>query len=249
MAPSCSGGTRPSSRRGVLDGGRRARRRAGGARRRHGVADGARRAHIHLRRHEHHRPGGGAVHRRRLAERGIVDARCAGVGRRAGAINAALTIMVGGDAAAFERVQPLFEAMGKSITRIGDSGRRPGGQGLQPDPHRGRRAGGGRGAQLRRQSGVDAGQGARGAAGRLRLRRILENHGQRMLDRNFKPGFKAWMHQKDCASSWTRRTAWAWRCRRPRPRRSSSTPWSAAAWARNDSSPRSSCSKAAGAGE
>jgi 3-hydroxyisobutyrate dehydrogenase-like beta-hydroxyacid dehydrogenase len=37
--------------------------------------------------------------------------------------------------------------------------------------------------------------------------RILENHGQRMLERNFKPGFKAWMHQKDCASSWARRTA------------------------------------------
>jgi 2-hydroxy-3-oxopropionate reductase len=27
--------------------------------------------------------------------------------------------------------------------------------------------------------------------------RILDNHGQRMIDRNFKPGFKAWMHQKD----------------------------------------------------
>ena len=27
--------------------------------------------------------------------------------------------------------------------------------------------------------------------------KILENHGQRMIDRNFKPGFKAWMHQKD----------------------------------------------------
>ena len=27
--------------------------------------------------------------------------------------------------------------------------------------------------------------------------RILENHGQRMLDRNFKPGFKSWMHEKD----------------------------------------------------
>jgi 3-hydroxyisobutyrate dehydrogenase-like beta-hydroxyacid dehydrogenase len=27
--------------------------------------------------------------------------------------------------------------------------------------------------------------------------RILENHGQRMLDRNFNPGFKSWMHQKD----------------------------------------------------
>ena len=27
--------------------------------------------------------------------------------------------------------------------------------------------------------------------------KILENHGQRMLDRNFKPGFKSWMHEKD----------------------------------------------------
>ena len=26
---------------------------------------------------------------------------------------------------------------------------------------------------------------------------VLENHGKRMLERNFKPGFKAWMHQKD----------------------------------------------------
>ena len=27
--------------------------------------------------------------------------------------------------------------------------------------------------------------------------KILENHGQRMIDRNFKPGFKSWMHEKD----------------------------------------------------
>ncbi len=37
---------------------------------------------------------------------------------------------------------------------------------------------------------------ARGADGRFCRLKILENHGQRMLDRNFKPGFKSWMHEK-----------------------------------------------------
>lgn len=39
-----------------------------------------------------------------------------------GARNATLTIMVGGAEAAFERARPLFEAMGKTITRMGPSG-------------------------------------------------------------------------------------------------------------------------------
>ena len=43
-------------------------------------------------------------------------------GGEIGAINASLTIMVGGDAAAFERARPVFEAMGKKVTHIGPSG-------------------------------------------------------------------------------------------------------------------------------
>ena len=39
-----------------------------------------------------------------------------------GARNATLSIMVGGDAAAIERVRPLFEIMGKTIVRQGDAG-------------------------------------------------------------------------------------------------------------------------------
>ena len=39
-----------------------------------------------------------------------------------GARNATLSIMVGGDAAAVERVRPLFEIMGKTIVRQGDAG-------------------------------------------------------------------------------------------------------------------------------
>ncbi len=40
-------------------------------------------------------------------------------GGEAGAKNAALTIMVGGPQAAFDRVKPLFEIMGKNITLVG----------------------------------------------------------------------------------------------------------------------------------
>jgi len=48
-----------------------------------------------------------------------------------------------------------------------------------------------------RKSGVDPARVREALLGGFAYSRILENHGQRMLDRNFKPGFKAWMHQKD----------------------------------------------------
>jgi 2-hydroxy-3-oxopropionate reductase len=48
-----------------------------------------------------------------------------------------------------------------------------------------------------RKSGVDQARVREALLGGFAYSRILENHGQRMLDRNFKPGFKAWMHQKD----------------------------------------------------
>jgi len=47
------------------------------------------------------------------------------------------------------------------------------------------------------KSGVDPARVREALLGGFAYSRILENHGQRMLDRNFKPGFKAWMHQKD----------------------------------------------------
>ena len=47
------------------------------------------------------------------------------------------------------------------------------------------------------RSGVDGAKVREALLGGFAYSRILENHGQRMLARNFKPGFKAWMHQKD----------------------------------------------------
>ena len=47
------------------------------------------------------------------------------------------------------------------------------------------------------KSGVDPARVREALLGGFAYSKVLENHGQRMLDRNFKPGFKAWMHQKD----------------------------------------------------
>jgi 3-hydroxyisobutyrate dehydrogenase-like beta-hydroxyacid dehydrogenase len=47
------------------------------------------------------------------------------------------------------------------------------------------------------KNGVDRGKVREALLGGFAYSKILENHGQRMLDRNFKPGFKSWMHEKD----------------------------------------------------
>jgi len=47
------------------------------------------------------------------------------------------------------------------------------------------------------RQGVDAGKVRQALLGGSAYSRILEFHGQRMLDRNFVPGFKARLHQKD----------------------------------------------------
>lgn len=134
----------------------------------------------------------------RLAERGVRMLDAPVSGGEAGAIAGTLTIMVGGPKAAFESVLPLFEAMGGKTTHIDE------------------KAGAGQVAKACNQiitgvgvaavaealnfaarSGADGTKVREALLGGFAYSRILENHGQRMLERNFRPGFKAWMHQKD----------------------------------------------------
>jgi 2-hydroxy-3-oxopropionate reductase len=133
----------------------------------------------------------------RMAERGVTMLDAPVSGGEVGAINAGLTIMVGGDEAAFEIVKPLFACMGKAATLIGGSGAGQvakacnqilTGVGVMAVAEA---------FNFARKSGVDAAKVREALLGGFAYSRILENHGQRMLDRNFKPGFKAWMHQKD----------------------------------------------------
>lgn len=133
----------------------------------------------------------------RLAERGVVMLDAPVSGGEVGAINGGLTIMVGGDGAAFETARPLFACMGKAATLIGASG-----AGQVAKACNQILTGVGvlavaEAFNFARKSGVDAGKVREALLGGFAYSRILENHGQRMLDRNFKPGFKAWMHQKD----------------------------------------------------
>jgi 2-hydroxy-3-oxopropionate reductase len=133
----------------------------------------------------------------RMAGRGVTMLDAPVSGGEVGAINAGLTIMVGGDEAAFEIVKPLFACMGKAATLIGGSGAGQvakacnqilTGVGVMAVAEA---------FNFARKSGVDAGKVREALLGGFAYSRILENHGQRMIDRNFKPGFKAWMHQKD----------------------------------------------------
>ncbi len=58
----------------------------------------------------------------RLKAKGVEYLDAPVSGGDVGARDGTLTIMVGGDAAAFERARPLFELMGKRITHMGASG-------------------------------------------------------------------------------------------------------------------------------
>jgi 2-hydroxy-3-oxopropionate reductase len=132
-----------------------------------------------------------------LANRGVDFLDAPVSGGQVGAINATLTIMVGGKAEAFEKALPLFEKMGKSITLIGASG-----AGQVAKACNQILTGVGvlavaEAFNFAARSGVDPARVREALLGGFAYSRILENHGQRMLDRNFKPGFKAWMHQKD----------------------------------------------------
>jgi 2-hydroxy-3-oxopropionate reductase len=132
-----------------------------------------------------------------LGARGIEFLDAPVSGGEVGAINAALTIMVGGKPEIFDKVKPLFDKMGKSVTLIGASG-----AGQVAKACNQILTGVGVVAvaeafNFAAKSGVDPARVREALLGGFAYSRILENHGQRMLDRNFKPGFKAWMHQKD----------------------------------------------------
>lgn len=118
-------------------------------------------------------------------------------GGQAGAENAALTIMCGGSAAAFEKAKPLLDAMGKRITHVGE-------------------AGAGQTAKVCNQiivgltiqavaealtladaAGADPARVREALLGGFADSTILKVHGERMLAETFTPGFRINLHRKD----------------------------------------------------
>jgi 2-hydroxy-3-oxopropionate reductase len=118
-------------------------------------------------------------------------------GGQVGAENASLSIMVGGDPEVFEQLNPYFRIMGKNIVRIGNNGD-------------------GQTCKVANQivvaltieavaeallfaskAGADPGKVREALLGGFAQSRILELHGERMIKRNFAPGFRICLHQKD----------------------------------------------------
>ncbi|CAO3361058.1 2-hydroxy-3-oxopropionate reductase [Azospirillum endophyticum] len=118
-------------------------------------------------------------------------------GGEVGAKAASLTIMVGGPQEAFDTVKPLFEKMGKNITLVGGNGD-------------------GQTTKVANQiivaltieavaeallfaskAGADPAKVRQALMGGFASSRILEVHGERMINRNFTPGFRIELHQKD----------------------------------------------------
>ena len=132
-----------------------------------------------------------------LAEAGVDFLDAPVSGGEVGAIAGTLSIMAGGSAAAFARAEPAFACMGKNIVHVGDSGAGQvakaanqivTGMGVLAVAEA---------FAFASKNGVDRSKVREALLGGFAYSKILENHGQRMLERNFKPGFKSWMHEKD----------------------------------------------------
>lgn len=121
-------------------------------------------------------------------------------GGEVGAVNAALSIMVGGDAAALDRVRPILARMGnpERIVHIGDE---PGSGQICKICNQvaigGALAGVSEAFAIARKAGVDLGPVRQALLGGFAASRVLEVHGERMIAGNYKPGFRTRLYQKD----------------------------------------------------
>jgi 2-hydroxy-3-oxopropionate reductase len=118
-------------------------------------------------------------------------------GGEAGAIGATLSIMIGGKVSAVERAMPIFQALGKNIVHVGDAGAGQVTKAANQMVVGTTIAIVGEALVLAAKAGVDPAKVRQALLGGFAQSKILEAHGQKMLDRNFQPGFRIRLHEKD----------------------------------------------------
>jgi len=145
-------------------------------------------------------PVGAKMLAARVAEAGATMLDAPVSGGEIGAINAALSIMVGGSRDAFDRARPIFECMGHAdrIVHIGDE---PGSGQICKVCNQiaigGALAGVGEALALAKKAGVDGTRVRQALLGGFASSRVLEVHGERILTHQFTPGFRTRLYQKD----------------------------------------------------
>ena len=135
----------------------------------------------------------------RAAELGsaMIDAPVSG--GEVGAKSASLSIMIGGDAPAVERARPLLEAMGNKerIVHIGPSGSGQLCKVCNQMVIGGTLAAVSEAFALARKAGVDPARVRTVLLGGFASSRVLDAHGERILNANYVPGFRTRLFAKD----------------------------------------------------
>jgi 2-hydroxy-3-oxopropionate reductase len=132
-----------------------------------------------------------------LAAHGVqaLDAPVSGgdIGAQAGT----LSIMVGGDPAAFDRALPILQGMGENIVHVGEAGAGQIAKACNQVVVALTVQAVTEALALAQRSGVDPLKVRQALLGGFANSRVLEVHGQKMLDRDFQPGFKLNLFRKD----------------------------------------------------
>jgi 2-hydroxy-3-oxopropionate reductase len=120
-------------------------------------------------------------------------------GGEIGAINGSLSIMVGGDAAALERVRPMLNAMGnpERVVHIGPAGSGQVCKACNQICIGGALASVSEAFAIARKAGIDPAKVREALLGGFAASRVLEVHGERILNGNYAPGFKTKLYHKD----------------------------------------------------
>lgn len=145
-------------------------------------------------------PGAARELARTLAERDVeaIDAPVSG-GER-GAIEGTLSIMAGGADEAFRRALPIFEALGKTIVHVGPAGCGQIAKACNQLVVAVTIEAVAEALALAKACGADPAKVREAMQGGFAASRILDEHGARMLARNWKPGGAMKVHLKDRAN-------------------------------------------------
>jgi 2-hydroxy-3-oxopropionate reductase len=135
----------------------------------------------------------------RLNERGIDMLDAPVSGGPAGARDATLSIMVGGETAVFERVKPLFQCLGRTILHMGPSGAGQMTKACNQLALLVTAQGTAEALALARRSGLDPGLVLQALLGGIAASRVMELFGKRMVERDFSAGIETRLYHKDLA--------------------------------------------------
>jgi 3-hydroxyisobutyrate dehydrogenase len=135
----------------------------------------------------------------RLAERGFPFLDAPVSGGQKGANEGTLTFFVGGDAAALEKVRPVFRAMGKRLTHLGPSGAGQLGKAVNQIIVAENLMAVSEGLAFAQKAGLPLDALHEALTSGAAASWALEVLGKKMIDRDFKPAFAVKHQQKDLA--------------------------------------------------